>query len=162
MPKSKIQSLLRETTTTSATTKPYTTQYPTVSPTQETLTPQPTTMPPTPTTKATTATPKSTTKSTTTSTERSTTVTTSMTTKVEVTTPPVPQCYTCDRVNCTDGDLQECNTGTEFCMNTLKQGGDGSRTITRRYVSIKCGGQEKLCIWFVVLLAHHGNQNLFM
>nr|XP_034319194.1 uncharacterized protein LOC105345443 isoform X1 [Crassostrea gigas] len=147
VPKSKIQDLLKETTTSSATTRPYTTQYSTISPTQEALTTQPTTILPT-TTKTTTST-TTTPKPTTTSTERTTTATTtttSTTTKAAVTTPPIPQCHTCDSVNCTDGDLQECNTGTEYCMNTLRQGGDGSRTITRRCVS------ENECFdkWWIV------------
>ncbi|XP_061190226.1 uncharacterized protein LOC133198097 [Saccostrea echinata] len=65
----------------------------------------------------------------------STTSTPSTTTTVRSTTVAPPMCHTCSNVTCSSADLQECNTGSEYCMNTLKQHSDGSRTITRGCVS---------------------------
>ncbi|XP_048750656.2 uncharacterized protein LOC125662472 [Ostrea edulis] len=78
----------------------------------------------------TTTTQKPTTSTTTTSTAKPTTATT-----IESTTAPPPMCHTCSNVTCTGADLQECNTGSEYCMNTMTQTRDGSRTISRRCVS---------------------------
>nr|XP_022310890.1 uncharacterized protein LOC111116194 [Crassostrea virginica] len=44
-------------------------------------------------------------------------------------------CHTCTGVNCSRADLQECNTGATYCMNTMTQDQNGIRTITRGCVS---------------------------
>ncbi|XP_062588562.1 uncharacterized protein LOC134250227 isoform X2 [Saccostrea cucullata] len=89
--------------------------------------------PPSTTTKAappTTTTTVAPSTKTTTSTPSTTTTSTPKTTTVAP-----PMCHTCSNVTCSSADLQECNTGSEYCMNTLIQQRDGSRIITRGCVS---------------------------
>ena len=130
---SNIQDLLNPETTVSPTTSqnPQTTVH--TKPTTTTTTT--TTIIPTTrktSTTTTTTTPPPTTSTTTTTTTTTTTPPPTTSTTTTLTPPPtVPMCHTCTGVNCSRADLQECNTGATYCMNTMTQDQNGIRTITR-------------------------------
>ena len=113
---SNIQDLLNPETTVSPTTSqnPQTTVH---------------TKPTTTTTTTTTIIP--TTRKTSTTTTTTTPPPTTSTTTTLTPPPTVPMCHTCTGVNCSRADLQECNTGATYCMNTMTQDQNGIRTITR-------------------------------